>query len=370
MERKAVTLHGAFHGANFGDLLLLQIQLAWLSEVGITEICIPGMNDLDLDLIDIPDGLRLNRCTSDLIVFGGGGYFGAPGRAKWKWTLNWIRHHARILILAALTRRKVFLLGTGVGPLPPLPLSYFLKLALKKAELIMPRDEESVAYLRELLGCESETTVDLGTDIAVWLAGQEVTKRERNSKAEVLGIHLAPPPDDVPSFEEFLDWLGRRLTGYGFRLKVLVDQKNTNGAKRQLQSGIRVAKESGLEYEVVKLESINQFVDSIGECDRIITSKLHVGVVARCKQVEVLSIPTHVKTIRFYRQIGEKHRCHPWGVESLSSLHDAVDVFLDSSVSPQGIRREIIERAEEMKNAFQQVISESVTDLKNLSEKP
>lgn len=358
MKRSAITVHGAFHGSNFGDLLLLQIQLSWLAEAGVSKVCIPSWNDGTSGLLHVPDGMQISGSSSNVIIFGGGGYFGAPTRAKVKWVINWTRYHAVVLAKAALTRKKVLLIGTGVGPLPPFPFNYLLRRAMQGAEVILPRDTESAEYLRELVGSKAKSPVDAGIDNAVWLAAQRPPEAALRSGDEVLGVHLAPPLDDVERFNEFLERLGAELLGYKGRIRVLVDQRGTNGAKRQRECGTKVATTSGVEVEVVEFETVNQFLAAIAGCDRVITSKLHVGVVARCYGVPVFSVPTHIKTIRFYRQIEEAERCKPWGSHEMSELVDGFGVFIKRPNAREPMGDEIILRGNRMKERFQEAISQ------------
>jgi len=355
MRNEPITLHGAFHGSNFGDLLLLQMQLSWLADAGHTNVCVPTWNESIRKMINVPDGLEITKCTSATIIFGGGGYFGAPQRAKTKWVLNWTRHHAVVLTKAAFSAKNVSLIGTGVGPLPPFPFGYLIKRALRRADVIQPRDEESKEYLQRVVRARTNNAIEVGTDLAVWMAGSPSFVPSHGGATKVVGIHLAPPLDDVAEFDVFLEKIGKILASYGYRIRVLIDQQGTNGAKRQRKCGLKVAHGYGIAVEEVCFETVDQFVIGIAECDSVITSKLHVGVVARCYGVPVFSVPTHVKTIRFYRQIGEEARCKPWGQQPMSKLVEDINEFLQCSNARTALAESVVERGKQMRSLFSRI---------------
>lgn len=359
MSERIVTLHGAFYGRNFGDLLLLQLQLFWLAELGISEVRVPTWEEGTEQLIEVPEGLHISVGRSSEIVFGGGGYLGSPGSFDHKWLTKWVVRHGRIVLAAAFTRTKLYFIGTGVGPLPPFPFNLFLKRALRRAEVVMPRDRESGIYIESLLGAREKEKIDVGTDLVVALAGQEVKKTRSDKGKKILGLHLAPPLSMVEQYGRFVRALGAELRRHDFHLRVLVDQNNTPNAGQQRRMGITVAEASNLAYEVKEFENVNEFVGAIAECDRVITSKLHVGIVARCFEVGVFSVANHLKTIRFYRQIGELERCRPWGEQTVECLLREVVSFLKVPEVSGPIPEEVVEEANAMKTLFSSAFRKS-----------
>jgi polysaccharide pyruvyl transferase WcaK-like protein len=54
---------------------------------------------------------------------------------------------------------------------------------------------------------------------------------------------------------------------------------------------------------------IDDLMERIADCDTIITSKLHVGIVASALGRKVISLPVHPKTSRFYEDLSLKEFC-------------------------------------------------------------
>jgi hypothetical protein len=62
---------------------------------------------------------------------------------------------------------------------------------------------------------------------------------------------------------------------------------------------------------VVPYRDPDQVLGVIKALDLVITTKLHVGIVACALGTSVLAFPAHQKTRRFYEQIGAADRCLP-----------------------------------------------------------
>src|SRR5690606_25408937 len=64
--------------------------------------------------------------------------------------------------------------------------------------------------------------------------------------------------------------------------------------------------------EIIDYKDVGTNVDNIASFSSVITSKLHVGIVATQLGVPVYSIPHHQKTIRYYKQIDYLDNCNPF----------------------------------------------------------
>jgi len=63
-----------------------------------------------------------------------------------------------------------------------------------------------------------------------------------------------------------------------------------------------------------------EFVSLLDRLDMIFTSKLHVGIVSSTLGKNVVAVPYHSKTVRFYNQIGNGDRCLNHDVTAASVL--------------------------------------------------
>jgi polysaccharide pyruvyl transferase WcaK-like protein len=54
---------------------------------------------------------------------------------------------------------------------------------------------------------------------------------------------------------------------------------------------------------------VDDLMERIADCETIITSKLHVGIVASALGRKVISLPVHPKTSRFYKDLAVQEFC-------------------------------------------------------------
>jgi polysaccharide pyruvyl transferase WcaK-like protein len=90
---------------------------------------------------------------------------------------------------------------------------------------------------------------------------------------------------------------------------------------------------SKIQHRSIKFElfeNFNSCRDFIDGSELIVTSKLHVGIVGIATGCKVISIPTHSKTIRLYKQLGLENFCIPvrnYSIERLTIAFNSLDTF-------------------------------------------
>src|SRR5699024_10102591 len=72
-----------------------------------------------------------------------------------------------------------------------------------------------------------------------------------------------------------------------------------------------ILNEKGISLSIIPYQNPDKLINNLQEMDKIITSKLHVGIVGYALGKRTLSIPFHPKTIRFYEQIKREEFCIP-----------------------------------------------------------
>jgi len=348
-----ITLHGAYNGANFGDFLLSQLFLGWLAEAGVRNVWVSRASPKFDAYVDVPEGLVVNRGITEHIVFGGGGYMGAPASQSVKWKLGWSIQHTRCFFKAAFFARSVAAFGVGVGPFIGWPQTTIVKRAISRCKAFYPRDKESVGY-GEQINPRAQEAVDAAFILASGVSSRSVEGRRK----PLVGLHLSSGDRNSEELIPVFEGLVRLRESVGdFDVVGLVDQDNTNGARHQEDTARHVSSLFGSisQTNLSVFNNVNEFVEEIKKCDLVVTTKLHVGIVARCFGIPVASFPTHIKTERLYRQLGESHCCRNL---SSCSAEDAYGVLLGAygRIGYEPIDRAIVGRAEALKGDFIQYV--------------
>ena len=69
----------------------------------------------------------------------------------------------------------------------------------------------------------------------------------------------------------------------------------------------RTLQELQVEYSVVNYKNPSQLIDLLNECDAVVSTKLHVTIVATTLGKPTLACSVHEKTKRYFEQIGYPH---------------------------------------------------------------
>jgi len=319
-HRLVVALHGAYHTDNFGDMLLMLITRRWLEEVSPhVEVRMPFVR-AELAARLRPGSIRGPRALlgAGLFVYGGGGYFGEPPRDVARWSLRLARRHLLPGLAMTLLRRGVSICGVGAGPLTHPLARTMIRPILRRANPITVRDESSRTTLIAL-GADPDAvtvTADLALTLRRETLPQDAVKHARSWIAALpdgprLGVHLSPSAATGEA--------GRRLveevvafaqTNPDLQLVALTDQR---GAEGQSFAAAQLCRRLPARAHAYAYDDPWRLSALLAELDLVITTKLHVGIVAVAVGTAVLSYPTHPKTPRFYRQIGAEDACHPLG---------------------------------------------------------
>ena len=300
---------------NFGDELLTQIYGDWVSEcdpaISVTHLAVGGHGFLRREMRGL---IEVASC----LIYTGGGYF-----AEGQIVGHSVRRHA-----AALRNRRVFwsvykrarrfgvpcaVFGLEVGPLSNPPYRSAVREILGTAKKVIVRNAESGDYVRSLCGDSVAVGVQLDAALAtpVGLQGDS-SQADRNRSDFRVGIHVhsidgdTPGDDCVALVEHIKSQLpsGRRVVPYYFH-----DQR-----KHGEHPSRSVRAEQDFSTVFPGLTSV-PYVNPAGTMaavrtmDLVITSKLHLGIVARSFGVPVLALGSLPKIRRFYESIEEGDAC-------------------------------------------------------------
>ena len=316
--RLVVVLHGAYHTDNFGDTLLMHITRGWLE--GVSPRVEVRMPFVPTDLLGEhdPGPIRGPRALlgADMFVYGGGGYMGEPPQDPARWSLRLAWRHLLPGLAMTLWRRTVTICGVGAGPLTHPLARALIRPILRRARPVTVRDEPSRATL-VALGANPDT-VETTTDLALSLRRETLPEDAvGHARAWVaalptgprLGVHLSPSVAPGAPGRLLLDEVvAYALAHPEVQLVALTDQR---GAAGQAAVAAEVERRLPSRTHVYAYDGPWRLTALLAELDAVVTTKLHVGIVAVALDTPVLSYPTHTKTPRFYAQIGAPDACHP-----------------------------------------------------------
>ncbi len=306
-----VALHGSYFTDNFGDILLMQIYLRWLREaVEGAEVLMPFLPAATSHHFDVPAGRGYGALLrADALVYGGGGYFGEPPTDRRRWGARLAARHLAPGLLAAATGREVIVNGVGAGPVSAALPRWMLARVTARASQVVVRDEESLAFMRAL--GVAEDRLQLGADAALclqpsdlpasavdeiegWLSGLPAGPR--------LGVHLtgdsARGAGHAAAIDDVLAFAAARPE---LRVVAITDQK---GAAGQQAATLELSERLPGRCEAYRYQRPWPLAALLARLDLVVTMKLHVGIVAATLGTPVLSVRSHPKIERFYRQLG------------------------------------------------------------------
>lgn len=303
-RKNLVVIHGCYNTTNFGDLLLLDLLSQEMqSRLGIQPIC-PWVHKSQVNNIHAVAGNGLRDCLGARIaVFGGGGYLvNNSGNVN----KRLIRYTAPALIWQ-MAKVPYAIVGVGAGPRLTKLDGPLVRSLCNGAQHISVRDEGSAEVLCSV-GVPIEK-IEVTADIALSLSAEKIPElaykkaaillppKEKNCRR--IGIHLESLIFDKHKFVD----IARRLGGIFNRHKDICPVWLVDHAEG-LEASLKEIIHSYMENAII-LPKINHWVLAaiIGQLDAVITTKLHVGIVAWSLGVPPCGYSNHPKTKRFYEQI-------------------------------------------------------------------
>ena len=292
-----VAVHGSYFSNNFGDTLLVKLVCEYVASiVGKSNVflAVKG-NEREQLYIGYPVLPAQRRSEVTHLVFAGGGYWGEPNAGTYKryrWYLrNYFRHASWV---ASYSHAKIGFFGLGFGPISSYWYRRVASSILKKAEIILLRDEESICYFKKY-GFRGEPS--LCVDFALSLSHYA----DYNKKREGVALHL--PNLSREEIDIIVDFV---FFAFG-KEKIISIIFDTAG--KEARSRAEIIRSSALRYfsqsniALKYYEGVDKTLNDLSGYDLVVTNKLHVGIVTVALGGKVISVPAHSKTFRFYRQM-------------------------------------------------------------------
>ena len=316
-SRHTIAVHGSYHTDNFGDVLLVSLYSRWIQQHSLNpRVVLPfvprALRSLySVDAFGVGELMRAHG-----LVYTGGGYFGEPSHGVARWTVRNIMRHAPVGYCIRARSRPYIINGVGAGPLTMRASRRTFVDLFQRAAAITVRDNESKEFLVSY-GMDPERIL-VTADAAFMLSRSDIPREsweyasQRVSSAEsaaILGVHLAAPTG-VKGIQHVLSDLKRFARGTN-SVKYLLLCDSGIGTPRgwQAENAKLLKAELGAKAVLVPYVSPWHLAAILGEVDAVVTTKLHVGIVATALGSLSLAFPQHAKTQRLYRQIDAPERC-------------------------------------------------------------
>jgi polysaccharide pyruvyl transferase CsaB len=284
---------------------------------------------------------------TDALVFPGGSIFQDVT------SVASVKYYSSLVAMAKKSRKKVLLLGQGVGPLNSFFSRHMAGAAFASADAISVRDPQSMKVLQEL-GIKRAPRVS--ADCAFLLprpARQEASENYGIAGMNTIGIAARPlgrKTDVAGLFGDFC-----RLLFQSGNMPVLLEMDKEED--RPLLDEIS-KKQGGKVPDLRKLHTPMQIQQRIDRMDAVVAMRLHAGILATTVGVPPLMVSYDPKVTAFSKMLEVAPTVT---IEGLTSQR-LFDIF-SSFIKDNERNRKIVERKREEMSKLAQVNIEIVRDL-------
>lgn len=308
-----IYLFGSFMNDNFGDFLIYEEEIRCLyarfgDRINIITTDISPFYDAHAR-VDRKKNHKEALREADIIIFGGGGYFGV-GVPKLVPNLQFMQLFGLRALSVVKCGKPFMVAGVGAGPLNYWFSCRVAKQVFEKAAAASVRDEESAQFLKKI-GVKRPVEVH-----ADWILGAQFTRnkddaswvREHHIEKKVMLIHLVTIPEEKNrGVENVIDDIKKFCQEHGEFQPVVVCDQTKQDVYARTQEVHRELKEVHPLY--YPYQSPRGLLTLIQDSDLILTDKLHLGIVGINLGKKVVSAANHPKTLRFYKQIKREAYC-------------------------------------------------------------
>ena len=328
-----VLLHGATNASNFGDYIFAELFYTYLESNNVDTYFYEdpkyGISDYFKEKLRYSKRWEIKDIkNTDALVFISGGYFcEIPGPhsmvAEYKDVMRYM-HIAKKFIHA---KKPIYIMGVGAGPFTN---EWFSRLAIKTlnyASVVTVRDVESLEYCKAANVINKvEVTADTALLTREYLS---VYKKELQDGIEetkkILLLHIDSDKEVTTLIFERIKPAVVKFLGehQEYALYLAAD-----GVKRDAVYNEYLEQFAQYSPHVLKYDDPWVLCKQIERANIVITTKLHVGIVASSLGTSVISFPNIPnKTLRFYNQIGEKQRCIPLREANENIVYETLSTY-------------------------------------------
>jgi polysaccharide pyruvyl transferase WcaK-like protein len=320
-----LAIHGGYFDNNFGDLLLIKIFENWAKSVSDLPVVYPHVPEKEQGRYGklFPNsyyGIKQNKAWKALI-YAGGGHFGEPDRSSQKGYKGYrvanIRFFMRHVLPAELCIRNRIpyaIAGVGAGPLSNLFVRQEVRRMFSHAEIVSVRDVESEKFVRETLGIDR---VKMIPDVALTLSKDDIPAQAMETATQVLGDYINQPllgihharyilADTAPAEILRASILPALAATPDVVPVVFADDGNSKFSEPCDRLAEMIRNATGKPCLAIPFKGLWETIALISKLSAVVTTKLHVGIVAYSMNVYPESFAVHPKVLRFYRQVGRE----------------------------------------------------------------
>ncbi len=318
--KNKVALHGSYYGDNFGDTLFVEIFNSWIKELEHYDkdnVILPFAGNRVRNLVSVSSqkGLK-GLLQAGKIVFIGGGYLGERPNDRLVWNARLFVRHLTIAIFALIFQKPYIFVGVGAGPLSNKIIRKMVVFLCNRSVKVIVRDIESYNYLIDY-GVEKNKIITTADSVLTldnsYLENNNIKtinyiNNFKKANKVIIGVHLPARDEHTDKLDKIIKAL-REYVDISKNVKLIVFNDFYKEGYNYIALNMIKERFKDEEFEVYDYTDPNNLIGLISQLDIVITTKLHVGVVANCYGVYSLSFPVHGKTIRFYKQINLNERC-------------------------------------------------------------
>ena len=325
-----VLLNGATHGTNFGDFLFAKAFEDYVGAI-VGEENVFWYNSRYTMSKFYADRLN-NNITSlkhiDALVYISGGYFCGNDKCIKDYIIRYLTYF-HVGMQCILRKIPYAIIGLEVGEPKSKLMKLIQKLILKKSDVVVVRNKESLEYLKEY-GidngiCTADTVFALKADLyGDYLPNNKILNCEKKK----IFLHV----DSRESFNKML--VDKIFPVINLFLKQHPEYAVVIGVDQYVDNQHQILQDLAdkINAENVMLNIYDnplELVNVIKECDVVVTHKLHVGIVGAKLSKSVISFSVHTEKVkRLYKQLGVPERSIALdqlttdkGVEMMNKFH-------------------------------------------------
>lgn len=316
---KKVVIHGATNTSNFGDILFAKMFYNECQNLGLNTyfLNIPfyGIGKTCRSEVGYEKKLSLFQALKcDYLIMMSGGYLGEDV-SSFKDTLKRYFRYVLWPNLFLMCKKSVYVLGVGGGPIESKWLRKRIVNVLQKADVVTVRDYETKAYF-EQYGVTRNIYVTSDTaqiysgiyELSLNSEMKNIMQELKEKNYKIIYLHLvSDEKKDSLINKNIVKALNKFIKTHPEYYLIAGNDSIVNKRIDEYESYQNITTSNKVGY---KYSTSHDLVSLLNECDLVITTKLHVGILSASLGKSVLAFPTHREKVeRYYKQIGESGRC-------------------------------------------------------------
>lgn len=324
-----ILLNGATGGTNFGDFLFAKMFQDYVKEI-VGEDSVYwyegtfSLSDFYRKKLNYKKKYKLKDI--DALVCISGGYFCGNDKRVRDYIIRYMSYF-HIALKCILLKKPLAIIAVEVGKSKSAIINMIQKCILKKADLVIVRNEESLHQLRQYGIYNGICTTDSAHAISRdMFYDKEILKEIIECPLKKLFFHVQLSNIEVSY---------RLLPALNSFLKNHEEYCVVIGTDQYSEQSNHLLNEMAKKV-VCKKVIVNIYDDPLALCkvldnmDFIVTPKLHVGIVGATLNKSVVSFSIHKeKIVRFYNQLDESCRSLPMSEYDEDSAINIMETYHD-----------------------------------------